>query len=255
MRSRGSANVFAVVTMLSGLVVGGLVLTGYIVFTSISSGRFELAGLASVLGLIGLGAAVGFLLGGSVAAGAALLGTVTRDTKWAWLRFTRPIAPFVGAYIALLWLPLLMNQAPGAEGFVFILIPSATVGVTSWLPWAGGFMNSRSVKDVPAVEPGTSGEATNLTSSGLRRGWGEVVLVVGSILIITIALVALVFSAPGSESLGAGRGPSAVILAGLGTIGAVIALLKLRPETSSEERGRVTERNGDPENSAAGGKL
>lgn len=227
MRTRGSANVFAVVTVSAGTLVAGLVPGGYLVFLAVASGTFDLSGLPSVLSFMAFGGGMGFLVAGSVTAGAALLGTLTRDSQWVTLRRLRFVAPFLGAVLALSWLPLI---APTAwTVWAIAVIPAVTVGVTPWLRWPGGFMNPRAIVQKVAEAPGDGEPVVKRGSRVRRRGWGEVVLVAGSILVISSCLVVLVFTAPGSDSIGGGRSSAAVILAGLGIIGAVIAILVLRP--------------------------
>lgn len=227
MRTRGSANVFAVVTLSAGTLVASLVPGGYLVFLAIASGTFNLSGLPSVLSFMAFGGAMGFVVAGSVTAGAAFLGTLTRDSQWATFRRFRYGAPFLGAVLALSWMPLV---APTAwPVWAIAAIPAVTVGVTPWLRWPGGFMNSRAIVQKVADAPSDSEPLVKRGPRVRRRGWGEVVLVAGSILVIASCLVALVFTAPGSDSIGGGRSSAAVILAGLGIIGAVIAFVSLRP--------------------------
>ena len=111
MRTRGSANVFAVVTVSAGTLVAALVPGGYLIFLAIASGTFDLSGLPSVLSFMAFGGGMGFLVAGSVTAGSALLGTLTRDSQWVTLRRLRFVAPFLGAVLALSWLPLVAPTA------------------------------------------------------------------------------------------------------------------------------------------------
>lgn len=252
-RTRGSANVFVAVTLATGTLVAALVPGGYLVYLAIGRGDVDVAALPTLLGFMAYGGGMGFLVAGSVAAGAALVGTLARDSQWVIVRGVRFAAPFVGAVVSLTWLPFV---APNAWAvWAIASIPAVTVGVTPWLRWPGGFMNPRAIaQSASDVHPAGEPHAERHPSER-RRGWGEVILVSGSILIMTIAVVALVLVAPGSEGLGAGRPPAAVIIAGVGMIGAVIALLRLRPDMSSQQRDRESERTGDQESSAACGKL
>jgi hypothetical protein len=143
MSALDSLPTFVVTTLVAGTGVGAAVPLVYSVATSGLAGGMDGWAMTMAGLLLLYGAMLGLFLSGSAAAGAVTLGLLAGRPRWSWMR---PIAPFVGAYLALMWVPFLTFM--WWESFLFMLIPSVTVGVTAWLPWRGGFMNARAVAGV-----------------------------------------------------------------------------------------------------------
>jgi len=236
MLTRGSLNVFVVVTVLSGGVVGAAVPAAFFLYAAVISGTFDFAIMLGQLNTVALGGAIGFVLGSSTAFGASLLGVWMRGSRWGPLRLAQVSAPLVGAYVVQLWVPLVLSGWPWL--YALILIPSATVAVTANVRWAGGFMNPRAVEVVApdCLAPGESANrAAGTSRTWFARGWAKVALVCGSIVLATAWLVAVTAISPSVQSLEIDRCPSLTVIVGLGVIGVVVGFLWARPLPSVSE--------------------
>lgn len=233
MSVRGEVSVFVVATLLAGAVAGAAVPTAYFLYFAIASGIFDVGAMVGSFTIIAFGGATGFLLGCSAALGASIVGVWVRASRWGDLRLARYAAPLVGAYVVQLWAPLVLPGFPWL--YALIVIPAATVAVTANAPWSGGFMNPTAVSRGSRVDAQARPDDVDRAPTRVNRGWGEVVLAVGSIVVMVTFLVALVFAPAGSQEISAGSGPFVVIVVGLGVIGIVIAFVTLRPLP----RGRV----------------
>ncbi len=250
MSVQGEVSVFVVATLLAGAVAGAAVPGAYFLYFAIASGAFDGGAIVGSLPIIALGGAIGFLLGCSAALGASIVGVWVRASRWGDLRLARYAAPLVGAYVVQLWAPLVLPGFPWL--YALIVIPAATVAVTANARWSGGFMNPSAVSRESRDDAQARPDAVDRTPTRVNRGWGEVGLAVGSIVVMVTLLVALVFAPAGSEEISGGSGPFVVMVVGLGVIGIVIAFVMLRPLPLGRERESRGTENHETEFTASG---